>query len=150
MMNYPQNDKQHIKLNNDDNIFTYRIKNKYHKIQSKDVNDYLKKFGDFSAKNFRTWGANIEFIYQVVKACQKEFPKNNNEIKKTLNDCIKVVAHKLHNTTSVCKSNYLDPELINLLEVNLRGGNLLEGHPLAGNTFQKVIPQKDIYQKVIF
>ena len=111
-------------LNNDDNIFTYRIKNKYHKIQSKDVNDYLKKFGDFSAKNFRTWGANIEFIYQIVKSCQKEFPKNNNEIKRTLNDCIKVVAHKLHNTTSVCKSNYLDPELINLLEVNPK--NFLE------------------------
>ena len=25
---------------------------------------------------------------------------------------------KLHNTTSVCKNNYLDPELINLLEDN--------------------------------
>ena len=23
------------------------------------------------------------------------------------------VAHKLHNTSAVCKSNYLDPELIN-------------------------------------
>ena len=30
----------------------------------------------------------------------------------------KKVAYKLHNTTAVCKSNYLDPELINLLEKN--------------------------------
>ena len=105
-------------LNNDDNIFTYRIADKYHKINSKDVNDYLKKFGDFSAKNFRTWGANIEFIYLVLKSCRKEFPRTKNEIKRTLNNCIKKVSHKLHNTTSVCKSNYLDPELINLLEDN--------------------------------
>ena len=105
-------------LNNDDNIFTYRIKNKYHKIKSKDVNDFLKQFGDFSAKNFRTWGANIEFIYQILKSCNKSFPINNTEIKKTIVDCIKKVADKLHNTSSVCKSNYLDPELINQLQDN--------------------------------
>ena len=105
-------------LNNDDNIFTYRLKDKYHKIKSKDVNDFLKQFGDFSAKNFRTWGANIEFIYQILKSCNKSFPINNTEIKKTIVDCIKKVADKLHNTSSVCKSNYLDPELINQLQDN--------------------------------
>ena len=105
-------------LNNDDNIFTYRVNNKYHKIKSKDVNDFLKQFGDFSAKNFRTWGANIEFIYQILKSCNKSFPINNTEIKKTIVDCIKKVADKLHNTSSVCKSNYLDPELINQLQDN--------------------------------
>ena len=110
--------EKRMTLNNDDNIFTYRVKNKYHKIKSKDVNDFLKQFGDFSAKNFRTWGANIEFIYQVLKSCNKAFPINNTEIKQTIVDCIKKVADKLHNTTSVCKSNYLDPELINLLQDN--------------------------------
>ena len=105
-------------LNNNDNIFTYRIRDTYHKINSKDVNDYLKQFGDFSAKNFRTWGANIEFIYLLLKHCKKEFPKTNSDIKRTLNNCVKKVADKLHNTTAVCKSNYLDPELINLLEKN--------------------------------
>jgi len=101
-------------LNNNDNIFTFRIGNKYHKIKSSDVNNYLKQFGDFSAKNFRTWGANIEFIVQIIKECKKEFPKSKNDIKITLNKCIKKVADKLHNTQSVCKNNYLDPELMNL------------------------------------
>ena len=105
-------------LNNTDSIFTYRIGKKYHKIKSKDVNEYLKQFGNFSAKNFRTWGANIEFIYKVLKVCEKEFPKKNNDIKKTLNICVKLVAEKLHNTASVCKSNYLDPELLHLLQDN--------------------------------
>ena len=101
-------------LNNDDNIFTYREGNKYYNIKSSDVNNYLKQFGDFSAKNFRTWGANIELIYQLLKQCLKDFPDTNNKTKRLLNVCIKKVANKLHNTSSVCKSNYLDPELINL------------------------------------
>jgi len=88
-------------LNNDDNIFTYRIGNKYNKIKSNDVNDYLKDFGKFSAKNFRTWGSNIEFIYQVLKSCKKNFPKTTKEIKNILTHSIKKVAHKLHNTTTV-------------------------------------------------
>ena len=101
-------------LNNDDNIFTYREGNKYYNIKSSDVNNYLKQFGDFSAKNFRTWGANIELIYQLLKHCLKDFPDTNNKTKRLLNTCVKKVANKLHNTASVCKSNYLDPELINL------------------------------------
>ena len=101
-------------LNNNDNIFTYREGNKYYKIKSSDVNNYLKHFGDFSAKNFRTWGANIEFIVQILKACKKVFPETNIDIKHTLNKCIKKVADKLHNTKIVCKNNYLDPELIKL------------------------------------
>ena len=60
-------------LNKDDNIFTYREGNKYYNIKSSDVNNYLKQFGDFSAKNFRTWGANIELIYQLLKFCSKRF-----------------------------------------------------------------------------
>ena len=95
-------------IHNDDNIFTFRISNKYHKIKSSDVNNYLKQFGDFSAKNFRTWGANIELIVQIIKTCKKEFPKTKNETKILLNKCIKKVADKLHNTDTVCKNNYLD------------------------------------------
>ena len=60
-------------LNNDDNLFTYRDGNKYYKIKSSDVNNYLKAFGDFSAKNFRTWGANIELIITLTRECKKEY-----------------------------------------------------------------------------
>lgn len=105
-------------LNKNDNIFMYREGNKYYNIKSSDVNNYLKQFGDFSAKNFRTWGANIEFIYQILKTCNKEFPDTKNNTKKVLNKCIKRVADKLHNTASVCKGNYLDPELVNLFVDN--------------------------------
>ena len=32
--------------------------------------------------------------------------------KKNVNEAVSSVAHKLHNTTSVCKKNYIDPYLI--------------------------------------
>ena len=99
-------------LSKNDRIFTYRKGSDYFNIRSTDVNKYLKQFGKFSAKNFRTWGANIEFIVQVNKLCKKI----ELDTKKGIDECIKksveTVAYKLHNTSAVCKSNYLDPELL--------------------------------------
>jgi len=96
-------------LTKNDRIFTYRVKNKYYNVKSSDVNKYLKKFGDFSAKNFRTWIANLEFISQLLK---KDKEDSENKRKKQVSEALQKVAHKLHNTPSVCKSNYIDPYLI--------------------------------------
>lgn len=92
-------------IGKEDRIFTYRKGEKYFNIKSSDVNKYLKQFGKFTAKDFRTWGANIELIRQLMK-------NKNTELK----DCIKSVSIKLHNTPAICKSNYLDPELIKYYE----------------------------------
>jgi DNA topoisomerase I len=88
-------------IGKEDRIFTYRKGEKYFNIKSSDVNKYLKQFGKFTAKDFRTWGANIELIKQLMKNKKTE-----------LKDCIKNVSIKLHNTPAICKSNYLDPELM--------------------------------------
>lgn len=89
-------------LNNKDRIFTYRKNNKYYYIKSNDVNIYLKKLGNYTTKNFRTWSANIELIKNL---------KNNN-----LKLSIEQVANKLHHTPAICKKNYLDPKLIEFYE----------------------------------
>jgi DNA topoisomerase-1 len=89
-------------LNNKDRIFTYRKNNKYYHIKSNDVNIYLKKLGNYTTKNFRTWSANIELIKNL---------KNNN-----LKLAIEQVANKLHHTPAICKKNYLDPKLIEFYE----------------------------------
>lgn len=96
-------------LNKKDRIFTYRNNSCYCHITSNDVNRYLKRFGNFSTKNFRTWSANIEFIKQVIKQGTSDKDVDN---KRSVNAAIKMVADKLHNTVSVCKSNYIDPILI--------------------------------------
>ena len=96
-------------LKKDDRIFSYRRKNKYYNVKSTDVNKYLKKFGNFTTKNFRTWNANIELITQLLKF---EEDDTITKRKKNVNEAVSAVAHKLHNTTSVCKKNYIDPYLI--------------------------------------
>lgn len=108
-------------LNKNDKIFTYRTGNKYFTIKASDVNKYLKQFGKFSTKNFRTWGANVELIVQLVKNCDKCKPDTKKKIQSILKESIGKVAKKLHNTPAVCKSNYLDPELIKFFTFDCKG-----------------------------
>jgi len=97
-------------INKNDRIFTYRRGERYYNIKSSDVNKYLKQFGKFTAKDFRTWGANIELIKELMK-------NKNSELKK----CIENVSLKLHNTPTICKSNYLDPELMEFYKNDKEG-----------------------------
>ena len=71
-------------LKKNDRVFTYRRGNDYFNIKSSDVNKYLKQFGKFSAKNFRTWGANVELIVQLIDLCKSCEKMNQKEIQKTL------------------------------------------------------------------
>ena len=59
-------------LNKDDPIFTYRRGNCWYSLKNTDVNKYLKKFGNFSSKNFRTWVANLSFITEILKSENKD------------------------------------------------------------------------------
>ena len=93
-------------LHKKDRIFTYRSNNKYYNVSAPDVNKYLKQFGDFSAKNFRTWTANTDLI--------KELKKSSTNLKKHLSESIKKIAHKMHHTPSICKKNYINKELIDM------------------------------------
>jgi len=95
-------------MKKDDRLFVYRKGNRYYDVKSGDVNAYLKKFGKFSVKDFRTWTANLELISQLMKTeVETSTPETNK--KQILHEVIDKVAHKLHNTRSVCKNNYIDP-----------------------------------------
>ena len=98
-------------LKKNDPIFTYRKGNKWYSLKSSDVNKYLKKFGNFSSKNFRTWVANLSFISEILK---HETPTTESLKKKNINVALQKTAHKLNNTPLVCKKNYIDPYLIDL------------------------------------
>jgi len=98
--------KRHLKKHkktqkNNSRIFTVNGLN----ISSNDVNSYIKKFGDFSSKDFRTWSANIKLIKYLIGS-------NKETVDKDIKDCIKQVADKLHHTPEVCKKNYIFSELI--------------------------------------
>ena len=98
-------------LKNDDPIFTYRRGNCWYSLKSTDVNKYLKRFGNFSSKNFRTWVANLSFITEILKY---DNPNSETQKKKNINESVQKTAHKLNNTATVCRKNYIDPYLIEL------------------------------------
>jgi len=121
----------------DEPIFSYRRGSKWYTLKSTDVNSYLKKFGNFSSKNFRTWVANLSFITELLHS-----EKNSNETqrKKNINESVKKVAEKLNNTTTVCKKNYIDPYLIDLY--------LTDPKRFLG-TFKNVSTKDEISEKYI-
>ncbi len=106
--------KYKVASSNDDYIFSYGT-NKI--ITSNDVNEYLKMIGNYysnnesntiiTTKDLRTWNANILFISYF-----KKLSKDNNNIEKNIKNAIEMVASKLHNTYSICKKSYIDPEII--------------------------------------
>ena len=102
-------------LKKNDPIFTYKKGNQWYSLKSTDVNKYLKRFGNFTSKNFRTWVANLSFISEILKLKNTitETEKNKN-----INEALQKTAHKLNNTTTVCKKNYIDPYLIDLYMKN--------------------------------
>ena len=118
-------------------IFAYRRNENWYTLKSTDVNKYLKKFGNFSSKNFRTWVANLSFITELLKS---EEDLSENQRKKYINSSIQKVADKLNNTTSVCKKNYIDPYIVDIY--------LKEPKRFFG-TFKNSISKDEISEKYI-
>jgi DNA topoisomerase IB len=74
------------------------------------VNDYLRELTgrDFTAKDFRTWGATMGAIARL--ACLP-LPERRTEraLKACINGVIGDVAAELRNTPAVCRKSYIDP-----------------------------------------
>jgi DNA topoisomerase-1 len=125
------------KIKNNQKIFYYKKNNTLSYINSNDVNNYLKQFGNFTTKNFRTWGANTKLISLLVNT-----NKNEYNLKKVLKRNIDIVSNKLHHTSDVCKKNYIDPEIIKLfLNENSKFHKIFNNNTIETNytTFLKTL-----------
>lgn len=91
----------------EENVFEY----KKIKIKPTDINSYLP--GKITAKNIRTWDANLEFINFSKKLDE---PLNDKEsvLKKQLKEVVEQVAKKLHHSPAICKKSYLDTDLFTM------------------------------------
>jgi DNA topoisomerase-1 len=86
-------------------------------VDSSAVNQYLREAANsldvesFSAKNFRTWGATLLAAKLLARA---PIPERGGARAHTriINDAIKEVAATLGNTPAVCRSSYIDPQII--------------------------------------
>ena len=77
-------------------------------VDSTEVNQYLKKYGDFTSKDIRTWQANIHFIKNVCK-----FHTSTCKPKDTIKQASEKTAELLHHTPTISKKSYIFKELIN-------------------------------------
>ncbi|HUR40153.1 MAG TPA: DNA topoisomerase IB [Verrucomicrobiae bacterium] len=81
-----------------------------HPVDSDQVNDYIARAmgADFTAKDFRTWGATERAI--ALMSCEP-LPENPND--GTMAGCIlktvRAVAAELRNTPAVCRKSYINP-----------------------------------------
>jgi DNA topoisomerase-1 len=79
-------------------------------IDSGQVNDYLREAmgEDFTAKDFRTWGATLHAITLLARTPLPEKP-SERALKKEIAEVVKQVAAKLRNTPAVCRKSYINP-----------------------------------------
>ena len=77
-------------------------------VTSADVNDYIREAsgGDFTAKNFRTWGASVIAFDQMLTASEHE------KARISLKTVLEPVAEALGNTVAISRKSYVHPKLI--------------------------------------
>jgi DNA topoisomerase-1 len=79
-------------------------------IESGDVNDYIRTIGgDFTAKDFRTWGGTCLAASFLLTKCSDP---RNKQTKKALVEVVKDVAAKLGNKPATCKRYYIHPNIL--------------------------------------
>lgn len=80
-------------------------------IESGDVNEYLREIsgGDFTAKDFRTWGGTCLAASFLLAKCAEE---TSGPDKAVLVEVVKDVAAKLGNKPATCKKYYIHPAVM--------------------------------------
>jgi DNA topoisomerase-1 len=79
-------------------------------ITSSDVNDYIREAtgGEFTAKHFRTWSANVIALDQMLKKAE--------HARISVKTVIEPVAEALGNTPAISRKSYVHPNLLEALK----------------------------------
>jgi DNA topoisomerase-1 len=85
-------------------------------LESGDVNAYLREIsgGDFTAKDFRTWGGTCLAANFLLEELQEQEPEDTTAkaAKSALVDVVKNVACKLGNKPATCRKYYIHPAIL--------------------------------------
>jgi DNA topoisomerase-1 len=85
-------------------------------LESGDVNTYLREIsgGDFTAKDFRTWGGTCLAANFLLEELNEQEPDDSTAkaAKSALVDVVKNVACKLGNKPATCKKYYIHPAVL--------------------------------------
>ena len=82
-----------------------------HPVSPAQINAYIKDLtaSDYSAKDFRTWGASL---LAAIKFAEIGVCEDERQVQKNIVQAVKAVAENLGNTPSVCRSSYIHPNVL--------------------------------------
>jgi DNA topoisomerase IB len=108
-------------------LLAYKRDGRWRDVRSQDVNAYIQEVTgeDFSAKDFRTWGATV--LCAVGLAVAVAARPTQTARKRVVVRAIKEVAHHLGNTPAVARASYVDPRVIDRFMDGLTIAPVLEG-----------------------
>jgi DNA topoisomerase-1 len=92
-------------------LFQYEDDGGPRQVCATDVNDYIKSIAgaDYTAKDFRTWGATMIAVNALDAA---ELPQSPTAATRAVNDALRVAASVLGNTLAVCRKSYVHPGVV--------------------------------------
>ncbi len=92
-------------------------------VSSTDINDYLREItgGEFTAKDFRTWGGTLAAAKELDGFDPPESPTAG---KRVIVEAIDKVAETLGNTRSVCRKCYIHPAVLAAFQAGVTIGGV--------------------------
>lgn len=107
---------------------------KPHAVKPGEINRYIKSLtaAEFSAKDFRTWGATLLAAVALADLGKAE---DDDQLKKNINRAVKHVAEQLGNTPAVCRGSYIHP---GVLQAYSRGDVLTDFRPRAARQKRRI------------
>src|SRR3954469_14574281 len=92
-------------------LLAYKRARRWVDIKSPDINAYIKEVTgeEFSAKDFRTWGATVLAAVALAVSPARDTVTAR---KRAVTRAVKEVAHQIGNTPAVARASYIDPRVI--------------------------------------
>ena len=120
-------------------VFTH----KREPVTSKDINKFLRHYGEFTAKQFRTWSANMLFIETLNANLANIDYDHVTKRKKLVAEIFKEISPKLHHTPAICKKSYVNSDLVDTLIANpQRIVKIMRKEKTANDVFIKFLQKK--------
>jgi DNA topoisomerase-1 len=128
-----------------DELLAYKNGRRWHDVRSSDINEHVKELtrGDFTAKDFRTWGATVLAAVSVAEAAAGSRAAR----KRAVTRAVEEVSTYLGNTPAVCRASYIDPRVFDRYDAGLTIADTLE--TLSGADLADPIGQTRIERAVL-
>jgi len=92
-------------------LFKYEVGGELCNLTGRRLNDYIREYmgGDFSAKDFRTWGGTLTAALAFAERGPVE---GKTEQKRVVAAVMRTVAERLGNTPAVARASYVSPAVV--------------------------------------